>query len=127
MTERPVAPAADRVAEQRAAATTAGASTLVADPGIVRFEPAGGSLVVRVFPISGFQGLMRVQDALARIDAVRAATVEAYAQGEARLRVQLSDNAVSGELASGLHERLNQVARVRAASVADRSILIVLE
>ena len=80
-----------------------------------------------MFPISGFQGLMRVQDALARLDAVRAATVEAYAQGEARLRIQLGNGAASGELAAGLHERLSQVARVRAASIADRSVLIVLE
>ena len=93
----------------------------------MRFEPAGGSLVVRVFPISGFQGLMRVQDAIARVDAVRAATVEAYAQGEARLRVQLASTALSNDLAGGLHDRLSQVARVRAASVADRSVLIVLE
>jgi hypothetical protein len=84
-------------------------------------------LIVRVFPISGFQGLMRVQDALARVGAVRAATVEAYAQGEARLRVQLGATTLSNDLASGLHERLSQVARVRAASVADRSVLIVLE
>ena len=70
---------------------------------------------------------MRVQDAIARVEAVRGATVEAYAQGEARLRIQLGGPAASSDLAAGLHERLSQVARVRAASVADRSILIVLE
>ena len=121
------APTPSVAATSEATPATGGTSTLVADPGAVRFEPAGGSLVVRVFPISGFQGLMRVQDAIARVEAVRGATVEAYAQGEARLRIQLGGPAASNDLAAGLHERLSQVARVRAASVADRSILIVLE
>jgi hypothetical protein len=122
--QRPEAPRATGAA---AAVATAAPNAPTAEPGAVRFEPAGGSLIVRVFPISGFQGLMRAQDALARLDAVRAATVEAYAQGEARLRIQLGNGAASDELAAGLHERLSQVARVRAASIADRSVLIVLE
>jgi DNA polymerase-3 subunit gamma/tau len=97
------------------------------EPAGVEFDAGGGTLAVRVFPISGFQGLMRVQDALARVDAVRAATVEAYAQGEARLRLQLGDTTPAGSLAAGLTRRLGQQARVRAASIADRSLLIVLE
>jgi hypothetical protein len=97
------------------------------EPAGVEFDAGGGTLAVRVFPISGFQGLMRVQDALARVDSVRAATVEAYAQGEARLRLQLGDTTPAGSLAAGLTRRLGQQARVRAASIADRSLLIVLE
>ncbi len=97
------------------------------DPAETRFDPAGGALVVRVFPISGFQGLMRVQDALARVSTIRAATVETYAQGEARLRLQLGASIASSELAAGVQARLGQQAIVRAASIADRSVLIVLE
>jgi hypothetical protein len=97
------------------------------NPAETRFDPAGGALVVRVFPISGFQGLMRVQDALARVSTIRAATVETYAQGEARLRLQLGASIVSSELAAGVQARLGQQAIVRAASIADRSVLIVLE
>ena len=97
------------------------------DPAQTRFDPAGGALVVRVFPISGFQGLMRVQDALAHIATIRAATVETYAQGEARLRLQLGASIASADLAAGVQARLGQRAVVRAASIADRSVLIVLE
>jgi hypothetical protein len=94
------------------------------NPAETRFDPAGGALVVRIFPISGFQGLMRVQDALAHVATIRAATVETYAQGEARLRLQLG---ASVDLATGIEARLGQRAAVRAASIADRNVLIVLE
>jgi hypothetical protein len=70
---------------------------------------------------------MRVQDALARVSTIRAATVETYAQGEARLRLQLGASIASSELAAGVQARLGQQAIVRAASIADRSVLIVLE
>jgi hypothetical protein len=106
------------------------ASTPVSPPvnaAETRFDPAGGALVVRVFPISGFQGLMRVQDALARVPTIRAATVETYAQGEARLRLQLGASIASADLATGIEGRLGQHAVVRAASIADRSVLIVVE
>jgi len=70
---------------------------------------------------------MRVQEALARVPTIRAATVETYAQGEARLRLQLGASIASAELATGVEGRLGQRALVRAASIADRSVLIVLE
>ena len=54
------------------------------------FDPEGGSVALRISPVAGFQGLMRVQDALVRVPGVREAGVEAYAQGEARLRLQLA-------------------------------------
>ena len=97
------------------------------NPAETRFDPAGGALVVRIFPISGFQGLMRVQDALAHVATIRAATVETYAQGEARLRLQLGASIASVDLARGIEARLGQRAAVSAASIADRSVLIVLE
>ena len=97
------------------------------NPAETRFDPAGGALVVRIFPISGFQGLMRVQDALAHVATIRAATVETSAQGEARLRLQLGASIASVDLARGIEARLGQRAAVRAASIADRNVLIVLE
>lgn len=93
---------------------------------IATFLPGEGTLVLRVTPVSGFQGLMRVQDALARLPFVRHAAVEAYSQGEARLRIELIEATDSDEIAAGLSERLQEPAHVRSASEADRELLIAL-
>jgi hypothetical protein len=91
------------------------------------FDPADGSVALRIAPVAGFQGLMRVQDALARCRGVREVGVEAYAQGEARLRLQLSNHLDGEHLALSLGEILGRNARVAAESIADRSIQLALE
>ncbi len=93
---------------------------------LVTFLPGEGMLILRVKPVSGFQGLMRVQDALARLPAVRHAAVEAYSQGEARLRIELQEPTDSDEIANGLSDRLQEPVTVRSASEADRELLIAL-
>jgi len=91
---------------------------------LATFTPADGSVVLRAAPVSGFQGLMRLQDALQRIPSVRQATVEAYSQGEARLRLELSSDVDSDEIAEGVGAGLGQNAQVREASEPDRTIVI---
>ena len=91
------------------------------------FDPEGGSIALRVSPIAGFQGLMRVQDALWRCRGVREAGVEAYAQGEARLRLHLSDRLSGEQLAKALGEILGRGARVASESVSERTIQLALE
>jgi len=88
--------------------------------------PGGGAIVVRVSPISGFQGLMRVQDAIANLKEVREAAVEAYARGEAQLRVALTDELTPERLTRALTEGLGQNARVDAASVDERTMRVTL-
>lgn len=99
-----------------------------ASPGspLVTFLPSDGAITLRVTPVAGFQGLMRVQDALARLPAVRHASVEAYSQGEARLRIELADPSDSDELAEGLSRGLRAPARVEDASEVHRELLIAL-
>lgn len=91
------------------------------------FDPDGGSIALRVSPVAGFQGLMRVQDALGRCRGVREAGVEAYAQGEARLRLHLSDRLSGEQLAKALGEILGRGARVASESISERSIQLTLE
>ncbi|RJQ08755.1 MAG: hypothetical protein C4558_07585 [Dehalococcoidia bacterium] len=93
---------------------------------IVTFVPEDGSVLVRVAPVAGFQGLMRVQDALARLRGIRQTAVEAYSQGEARLRLELTEVTGSDEIADGLAGTLSMPVQVRDASEAERSMLIVL-
>ncbi|MQA00616.1 MAG: hypothetical protein GEU80_15010 [Dehalococcoidia bacterium] len=95
-------------------------------PERVRFAAEAGSVVLRISPISGFQGLMRVQDALARVSSVREASVEAYSQGEARLRIRLGQETGAGPLATALSERLNQPVRLREVSSAERTMSVAL-
>ena len=90
------------------------------------FAPEGGSVQVRVSPVSGFQGLMRVQDTLVRLRAIREASVEAYAQGEARLRLQLAEPVEPASIAGALGEGLGQEARVESASLPERSLQVAL-
>ncbi len=91
------------------------------------FEPEDGPLTLLVSPVAGFQGLMRVQDALTRVRGVREAGVEAYAQGEARLRIQLADRVDADALAASLAELLDRQARVTSASVPERMLRLALE
>ncbi|MEX2446459.1 MAG: hypothetical protein WD734_03890, partial [Dehalococcoidia bacterium] len=93
---------------------------------IATFTPSDGSVLLRATPVPGFQGLMRLQDALGRLTAVRQATVEAYAQGEARLRLDLATEVDSDELASGLAQNLERRTEVAEASEIDRTIRIML-
>lgn len=57
---------------------------------VVLFRPSAGAVVLRVAPVVGFQGLMRLQRALTDLTEVREAGIEGYSRGEARLRVQLA-------------------------------------
>lgn len=93
---------------------------------LATFVPEDGSVVVRVAPVAGFQGLMRVQDALARLRGIRQTAVEAYSQGEARLRLEIGEVTDSDEIADGLAGTLSVPVQVREASEAERSMLIVL-
>ena len=70
---------------------------------------------------------MRLQDALQRIPAIRQATVEAYSQGEARLRLELAEYVDADEIAEGVGAGLGQNAQVREASEEDRTIVIAFE
>ncbi|MFN8639183.1 MAG: hypothetical protein U0360_06930 [Dehalococcoidia bacterium] len=90
------------------------------------FEADGGPVVLRVAPISGFQGLMRVQDAVVQHAPVREATVEAYARGEARLRLQLVSTLDAEQLAATLVRSLGLQAKVEAVSAEERSIQVTL-
>lgn len=101
-------------------------SSVPAGADIATFLPEDGAITLRVTPVAGFQGLMRVQDALARLPAVRSAAVEAYSQGEARLRVELEVTTDSEELAAGLSRSLKEPAQVREVSESARQLLIAL-
>jgi hypothetical protein len=86
------------------------------------FMPEDGSLIVAVGPVSGFQGLVRVQDALTAHPGVGDVAVEAYSRGEARLRLQLSGPLQAGDLARQLADRLTQSTGVASQSEAERSV-----
>ena len=83
-------------------------------------------MIVRVSPVAGFQGLMRVQEALTRVPGVREAGVEAYAQGEARLRLHLNDDVEAQAVADQLARSLETAATVDAMSEAERTLRIAL-
>ncbi len=123
----PVAPRAEPplppVGQASAAAVGAGARP---GPSVV-FAASEGTVILRIAPVAGFQGLMRVQDALAQVPGVREAGVEAYAQGEARLRLQLAGNLDTEQLATSLSGQLGREARLAAASLTDRSITMTLD
>ena len=97
-----------------------------ADSPAASFSPEGGSVLLLVSPVSGFAGLMRLQDALVRVSGVSEAGVEAYSQGEARLRIQLSAPIVPEELTRALAERIGQRARMESASATERSMQVTL-
>jgi hypothetical protein len=129
--------AADERSEPRADATSANSAATEQAEAIapageeaaarsVASFPGGGAIVVRVSPISGFQGLMRVQDAIANLAEVREAAVEAYARGEAQLRVALTDELAPERLTKALADGLGQDARVESASVDERTMRVTL-
>jgi hypothetical protein len=91
------------------------------------FDPAAGSVALRISPVAGFQGLMRVQDALARCRGVREAGVEAYAQGEARLRLHFAEPIDGTQLAASLAEALGRGVRLAAESTSERTVQLALE
>ena len=88
--------------------------------------PEGGPITVLVSPVAGFQGLMRVQEAFVRMDAVSEAIVEGYAQGEARLRLQLSESVSPVTLGVGLSASLAQRADVQLSEGGDRTLRVAL-
>jgi hypothetical protein len=69
---------------------------------------------------------MRVQDTLVRLRAIREASVEAYAQGEARLRLQLAEPVEPAAIAGTLGEGLGQQARLKSVSLPERSLQVTL-
>lgn len=93
----------------------------------VLFAPEDGTIVLQVAPVEGFQGLMRVQDAMARVAGVGEVGVEAYAQGEARLRLRLSEPVDPRRLAAALGAELGVEVRVAAASQRDRVLQLAFE
>ena len=111
---------------REAGATPPTPSTPVeAEPG--PFRPEDGPVVLIVSPVAGFQGLMRLQDAVARVGGVNEADVEAYSDGEARLRMRLSGPVVAQSVADTLGDVLGQRATLALASAADRSLFVTLE
>lgn len=93
-----------------------------ADPAAAVFQPEGGSVLLRVTPVEGFQGLLRVQGALAQLGGVRQAFVEGYAEGEAQLRVTLDATVAVEALGTALGERLGVGVRAADVSEAERSL-----
>lgn len=91
------------------------------------FAPEDGTIVLQVAPVEGFQGLMRVQDAIVRVAGVGEAGVEAYAQGEARLRLRITEPVDPHRLAAALGEQLGVEVRVAAASQRDRVLQLAFE
>jgi hypothetical protein len=89
------------------------------------FVPDEGPLLLRVRPVTGFQALMRVQDAVARLPSVRHAAVEAYAQGEARLRLDLKEAVYAEDIASELGRRLARPAQTGRIEGAPRAVLLI--
>jgi hypothetical protein len=92
----------------------------------IQFAPEDGSVLLRVAPVAGFQGLLQMQDVLLHVMGIRDAGVEAYAQGEARLRLRLDSPMAVGGLATTLGEILGVVTQVSEASEQDRSLRITL-
>ncbi|MGH9379444.1 MAG: hypothetical protein ACRD2Z_02340 [Thermoanaerobaculia bacterium] len=120
----PAAPRQPQTAESEPATQTQPAPG--STPGADAFQPDRGAVLLRVDPVAGFQELMRVQDVLGRIEGIRQATAEAYEQGEARLRLELSAPMRPAEIATGLRHGLQQPAEVRNASIEERTLQITL-
>ena len=90
------------------------------------FEPGLGSLLIAVGPVSGFQGLMRVQAAIASVDAVDDVAIEGYARSEATVRTLLGGTLEPERVAEALSRELGQPASVRETSAAERRLRITL-
>ena len=93
---------------------------------VVLFRPSAGAVILRVAPVVGFQGLMRLQRALTDLAEVREAGIEGYSRGEARLRMQLAAELDPERLAGGLGEALGVGVHVVSVSAADRTVQLAL-
>lgn len=90
------------------------------------FEPGMGSLLIAVGPVSGFQGLMRVQSAIGAVDAVEEVAIEGYARSEATVRALLGATLEPARVVEALTRELGQPAHVRESSAAERRLSIAL-
>ena len=72
------------------------------------FAPNGEGLTLVISAVPGFQGLMEVQRALARIPAIEGASVERYFDGEARIVLTLREPITAGRLLEALKEATGQ-------------------
>lgn len=90
------------------------------------FEPGEGSLLIAVGPVSGFQGLMRVQSAIAAVEAVEEVAIEGYARSEATVRALLRATLEPRRVVEALTRELGQAARVRESSATERRLSIAL-
>ena len=90
------------------------------------FAADGAPVTLRISPISGFQGLMRVQDTIVRLREVREAGVEAYARGEARMRLAIGVPVSPQRIAEALGESLGQDARIVSVSVKEHQLEVAL-
>ena len=88
----------------------------------VVFQPEDGSVLLRVTPVEGFQGLLRVQGVLGQLPDVRQAFVEGYAEGEAQLRLTFDSSVAVGRLSDALGERLGVPVEAADVSEAERSM-----
>ena len=126
------APAASMEPEQPAKPAEAERVEAVAwseDEGLpdVRFQPDGGSVLLRVTPVEGFRGLLRVQGVLGQLPGVRQAFVEGYAEGEAQLRLTFDSSLAVGWLGAALGERLGVTVRAAEVSEPERSLRFELQ
>jgi hypothetical protein len=69
---------------------------------------------------------MRVQDTIVRLREVREAGVEAYARGEARMRVAITVPVSAQRIAEALAESLGQEARIVSANVKEHLLEVSL-
>ena len=95
-------------------------------PSGVCFQPDGGSVLLRVAPVEGFQGLLRVQGVLAQLPGVRQAFVEGYAEGEAQLRLRFDSALEVAWLGAALGERLGVTVQAADVSEPERSLRLEL-
>ena len=72
------------------------------------FRPSEEGLTLVISAVPGFQGLMEVQRALARIPAIEGASVERYFDGEARIVLTLREPITAPRLLEALNEATGQ-------------------
>ena len=130
--EAPAEPAATMEPEQPAEPAEAERVEAVAwsedeSPPDVRFQPDDGSVLLRVTPVEGFRGLLRVQGVLGQLPGVRQAFVEGYAEGEAQLRLTFDSSLAVGWLGAALGERLGVTVRAAEVSEPERSLRFELQ
>ena len=126
------APAASMEPEQPAEPAVAERVEAVAwsedeSPPDVRFQPDDGSVLLRVTPVEGFRGLLRVQGVLGQLPGVRQAFVEGYAEGEAQLRLTFDSSLAVDWLGAALGERLGVTVRAAEVSEPERSLRFELQ